>query len=119
MQPQANVSGHVWLYKGKRSSTWYAKWRRPTRDTDGTMRVDQVNERLGPAWTEKGRPPDGYFTRKTAEATLQAKLADARRGLGISIRTGVTFEDAAEEWYRYGCRNAIGSRPPVATTGPP
>lgn len=104
MQPQANVSGHVWLYKGKRGSTWYAKWRRPMRDTDGTVRVDQVNERLGPAWTEKGRPPDGYFTRKTAEAALQAKLADARRGLGISTRTGATFEDAAEEWYRYGCQ---------------
>jgi hypothetical protein len=51
----------------------------------------------------KGRSPDGYFARKTAEAALQAKLADVRRGLGVSIRTGATLEGAAEEWYRYGC----------------
>jgi integrase len=90
-----SVSGHVWLYKGKRSDTWYVKYRRQ----DGT----QKQRRLGPAWTERGRPPAGYFTQKTAKAELQAILADARRGLlAQSHRTGVTFAHATEEWYEHG-----------------
>lgn len=32
----------------------------------------QVQKRIGPAWTERGRPPAGYFTKRTADAWLAA-----------------------------------------------
>jgi hypothetical protein len=31
----------------------------------------QVQEKLGPAWTDRGRPPAGYFTKNQAEARLR------------------------------------------------
>ena len=31
----------------------------------------QVKKTLGPAWTYRGRPPAGYFTKRTAEAWLR------------------------------------------------
>jgi hypothetical protein len=27
LDPHASISGHVWLYEGKRRNTWCAKWR--------------------------------------------------------------------------------------------
>lgn len=50
--PHASISGHVWLYEGKRRNTWCAKW----RDQHG-----QHEKRLGPAWTGKGSPPPGFL----------------------------------------------------------
>ena len=35
---------------------------------------------LGPAWTARGRPPAGYFTKRTAEAWLRRTLAEAAAG---------------------------------------
>jgi len=88
------VSGHVELVDRKRGPQFYVKYRL----ADG----HQVMKRLGPAWSDHGRPPAGYFTRRTAEHELQAILTDARRGqLSGAIRTGATFEDAAAEWLRY------------------
>ena len=44
----------------------------------------------------------GYFTKQTAQAWLDETLATARRGeLAGMVRTGATFEEAAEEWLRY------------------
>jgi integrase len=61
-----------------------------------------VQKKLGPAWTERGRPPAGYFTKRTAEAWLIDVLAQARQGtLPGLVRTGATFADAAAEWLRY------------------
>ena len=37
-------------------------------------------KRLGPAWTERGRPPAGYFTKRMAEDWLRDLLDAARRG---------------------------------------
>jgi integrase len=54
---------------------------------------------IGPAWIGRGRTPDGYFTRRTAQATLDARLTDLRRGVGIPTRSKATFRDAAEYWY--------------------
>ena len=65
------MSGHAWLYKGKRQQTWCVKW----RDLGG-----QHEKRLGPAWTEKGLPPPGYFREREAKAALQEILVEARRG---------------------------------------
>ena len=54
------------------------------------------------SWTERGRPPAGYFTNRQAEAWLREVLDEARRGtLPGMVRTGATFADAAAEWLRY------------------
>ena len=45
------VSGHVFRVERKRGPVWYAKYRLP----DGR----QVQKRIGPAWTERGRPVAG------------------------------------------------------------
>ncbi|HYR46157.1 MAG TPA: hypothetical protein VER78_04060, partial [Thermoanaerobaculia bacterium] len=71
-----------------------AKW----RDDAG-----QHKRVLGRAWTGKGRPAEGYFTKRLAEQALDEILADARRGRLIGrARTGVVFREAAEEWLRHG-----------------
>jgi integrase len=88
------VSGHVFRVERARGPAWYAKYRLP----DGS----QVQKKLGPAWTQRGRPSAGYFTKRTAQAWLDETLSEARRGeLAGMVRTGVTFAQAAEEWLRY------------------
>jgi integrase len=88
------VSGHVFRIERKRGPVWYAKYRLP----DGR----QVQKKLGPAWTKRGRPEAGYFTKTTAQAWLDSTLADARRGeLQGMVRTDTTFAEAAAEWLRY------------------
>jgi integrase len=87
------VTGHVKLHHGKRGATWYARYR-----LDG----HQVQKALGPAWEGPGRPPEGYFTKRTAQDELDAILTDARRGtLAGMEKTGATFADAAAEYLRY------------------
>ena len=87
-------TGHVFRVERARGPVWYAKYRLP----DGR----QVQKKLGPAWTERGRPPAGYFTKRQAEAWLREILDEARRGtLSGMVRTGATFADAAAEWLRY------------------
>lgn len=92
-----SVSGHVRLRRGKRRSTWYAKW----RDADGAFHQD----RLGLLWQDKGEPAPGYLREKDAEAALQAILTDARRGASEQRRTGVTFDLVAEDWIKWGIRD--------------
>src|SRR5688572_3208166 len=88
------VSGHVFRYEGKRRITWCAKYRLP----DGR----QVKKTLGPAWTYRGRPPAGYFTKRTAEAWLRRTLAETAAGtLPGMVRTGATVADACAEYLRY------------------
>lgn len=84
--PQA--SGHVFLVKRKRGAQWYAKYRIGER---------QVQKRLGPAHTGTGRPPAGYFTKRTAEQALEAILTDARRGQ-LAAPSGQTFRQAADDY---------------------
>jgi integrase len=88
------ISGHVFKRKGKRGTVWYAKLRLP----DGR----QQKKRLGPAWTEKTAPPDGYFTKGKAQAHLDELLRQTREGtLPGLVQTGKTFADAADEWLAY------------------
>ena len=88
------ISGHVFRYDGTRGSVWRAKYRLP----DGR----QVKKSLGPAWTARGRPPAGYFTKRTAEAWLRRTLAEAAAGtLPGMVRTGATVADACAEYLRY------------------
>lgn len=91
------ISGHVFKRKGARGDVWYAKYRLP----DGR----QQKKKLGPNWTEKTAPPEGYFTKASAQAHLDSVLAQARLGtLPGMVKTGKTFRDAAEEWLAY-CEN--------------
>jgi integrase len=87
-------TGHVFRVERTRGLAWYMKYRLP----DGR----QVQKKLGPAWTERGRPPAGYFTKRLAEDALRLVLDEARRGtLPGMVRTGATFADAAAEYLRY------------------
>src|ERR1043165_5124132 len=87
-------TGHVFRHRGARADVWYAKYRLP----DGR----QVKKSLGPAWTSRGRPAPGYFTKRTAEAWLREVLDEARRGtLPGMVRPGATFADAAAEYLRW------------------
>jgi hypothetical protein len=80
--------------QGKRGAVWYAKYRLP----DGR----QQKKRLGPVWTEKTAPPDGYFTKGKAEKHLDELLRQTREGtLPGLVQTGKTFADATEEWLAY------------------
>ena len=101
MQDQAtHASGHVFCVERKRGPQWYCKFR---------VSEKQVQKRLGPAWIVGGPPPDGYFTKKTAEAELAAILTDACRGAlpGLPV-VGATVRDAAEGWLRHGeCERGI------------
>ncbi len=72
MEAARAPSGHVFRVERARGPVWYAKYRLP----DGR----QVQKKIGPAWTERGRPPAGYFTKRTAEAWLRDVLDEARRG---------------------------------------
>jgi len=88
------ISGHVFRVEGKRGPVWRAKYRLP----DGR----QVQRKIGPAWTERGRPASGYFTKRTAEAWLRDVLDQARDGrLPGMVRTGLSFAAASEEYLRW------------------
>jgi hypothetical protein len=65
-------SGHVFRVERARGPVCYAKYRLP----DGR----QVQKKLGPAWTGRGRPAAGYFTKPLAEDWLRSTLEQARRG---------------------------------------
>src|SRR3954467_2941194 len=87
-------TGHVYRRTAERSDTWYAKYRLP----DGR----QVKKRIGPAWTSRGRPAAGSFTKRTAESWPGDPPDHARRGPRPGrVRTGATFEDAAAEYLRW------------------
>jgi integrase len=88
------ASGHVFRRHGARGDVWYAKYRVPGGR--------QVKRRIGPAWTERGRPAQAFFTKRTAEAWLSEVLEQARRGeLAGMVRTDATFADAADEYIRW------------------
>ena len=92
--PMQPPTGHVFRVERARGPVWYMKYRLP----DGR----QVQKKLGPAWTEQGRPPAGYFTKRLAEDALRDVLDKARRAtVAGMVRTGVTFADAAAEYLRY------------------
>ena len=87
-------SGHVFRVERARGPVWYAKYRL----ADGR----QIQKKIGPAWTGRGRPAAGYFTKRLAEDWLGDVLHEARHGTLVGqVRTGATFADAAAEWLRY------------------
>lgn len=91
-------TGHVKVIDRKGGPAFYLKTRVPGRDPEQTTRL------LGPVWSGRGRPAEGHFTRRMAEAELQDFLAAARRGQVDGLRPtrdGATFADAAAEYLRY------------------
>ena len=77
-------TGHVFRVDRARGPIWYAKYRLP----DGR----QVQKKIGPAWTGRGRPRAGYVTKRLAEDWLRGVIDEARRGtLPGMMRTGATF----------------------------
>jgi integrase len=94
MSRESPISGHVFRVDRRRGPQWYAKYRLP----DGR----QIQRRIGPAWTGRGRPAAGWFTKRSAQAWLDEVLAQARRGeLPGMVETGATVADAAAEWLRW------------------
>jgi integrase len=71
----------------------------------------QIQKKLGPAWTDRGRPAAGYLTRRLAEDALREVLHEARHGTlpGMTL-SGATFADAAGEYLRY-CEHDRGCKP--------
>ena len=91
---RAPISGHVYRHDGARGPVWRAKYRL----ADGR----QVHRTIGRAWTGRGRPPAGHFTKRLAEEWLDAVLVQARAGtLPGSVRTGVSFAKACDEYLRF------------------
>jgi integrase len=96
-------SGRVVQMQRKRGPVWYAQYREPS----GRQRQKMI----GRVWTGRGRPADGYYTKRMAEDWLRMKMVeDAQRAAaGEVIGTRVTFADAAAEYIRYatedrGCK---------------
>jgi hypothetical protein len=72
-----------------------------------------VQKKVGPAWTERGRSPAGYFTKRTAEGWLRDRLDEARRGgLPGGAHSGATFAEAATEWLT-DAQYSFGGVPPI------
>jgi integrase len=89
------VSGRVYIRKRKRADQWYVQYRVGER---------RFNRRLGPVWKERGRPPEGFFTKRKAQEALDAILTDARRGElpgAEPMRDHHTYGEACREWLRY------------------
>jgi len=85
------ATGHVYRHEGKRGPVWRAK----VRLGDGR----HVHRRIGPAWSQRGRPPAGHYTQRTAETWLRDTLRQADDGtLAGLVRTGRTVDALATEY---------------------
>ncbi len=112
--PVARPSGFVFRLEKARGASWWAKYRLP----DGT----QVKRKIGPVWTGRGRPAEGYFTKRLAKDWLHDRLEKVRREAAAAVAapgprsaavpatsTSVTFAEAAAEYLRFaeldrGCK---------------
>jgi integrase len=84
----------VFCVQRQHGLVWYAKYR--------TGNGGQVQKKLGPAWTRRGRPPAGYFTRPLAERWLCATLEQIRtRTMPPMAGARASFAAAAAEWLRF------------------
>lgn len=87
---EKTASGHVYVHRGARGDVWRAK----IRLGDGR----QLHRTLGPAWTERGRPPAGHLTRRLAQRWLREALHQADEGLlADRVASGVTVAQLGEQ----------------------
>lgn len=95
-QSTRRPTGHVKVIERNSGPVFYLKTRVPGRVPE------QTTTRLGPAWTKRGRCPEGSYTRRMADEALAEFLADARRGAGAATdRPTATFADACAEFLRF------------------
>jgi integrase len=87
-----NSTGHTLLVERARGPQWYVKLRTPEER--------QVKRLIGPAWSKRGRPPEGFFTEALAAAKLEEMLMAADRGEDDD-KPAHTFGAACREWLRY------------------
>jgi len=94
-------TGHALKVARKRGDVWYLKLRLPDPQRPGRLR--QTKKLLGPAWAQRGRPPEGYYTQGKAEEKLREVLVDASRDIGTTVPGTVshTFGEACELWLAY------------------
>jgi hypothetical protein len=69
---QSRPTDHVFRLEKVRGPSWWAK----CRLANGT----QVKKKIGPAWTGRGRPPSGYYTKRLAEDWLRDRIDEIRWG---------------------------------------
>ena len=69
---RAAGQGHVFRVERARGPVWYAKYRLP----DGR----QVQKKIGPAWTERGRPAGGLLHQAPGRGLAASHARGARRG---------------------------------------
>ena len=94
----AKPTGHVRTLARQGGDVFYAKLKIPRRD--GTTYEPQ--RRLGRVWTKRTRPPDGYLTRRMADARLEAILAGDDPLVSVDTPSNVvSFRTACDEHLRY------------------
>ena len=108
--PPRPPSGHVFRVERKRGPQWYAKYRLP----DGR----QIQRKLGPAWTERGRP-GGRLLHQAHGGSLAARRA-GRSAARNAARPGQDRRDLRRRRRRSGCATssttaAASPRPSPAT----
>jgi integrase len=108
MHEQHRITGHVRLVHRARGPVFYAKYR-TVEMREGVPKGIHKTKLLGPAWTKRGRPEEGFLTEATANRALMALLADEEGKAGKpQAVAGITFAQAVDNWLEYceedGCR---------------
>ena len=95
MSEASGPSGFVRVLVRSSGPVFYAQ----IRTADGR----RLQRRLGPAWTKRSRPPEGFITKAQAELRLAEILAGRDPDVRVEPRAGdeVSFRQACEEWMRY------------------
>jgi len=70
----------------------------------------QVHRRIGPAWTRRGRPPEGYFDKAAAYDRARAIIAEYVTAAAEPRSSGPTFRDVAHGYLQW-LENVRGAKP--------
>jgi integrase len=81
-------AGSVYLYKGKKTKTWYGMWRRDVVDADGKLRRRQENVRLGSI--------QEIPTRQEAREALRALMRDVTEKPELNLTFAELFDRFAQ-----------------------
>ena len=96
----ASPSGPVFRVERVRRPVWYAKYRLPYGR--------QIQDKLGPAWTQRGRPPTGRATRRSSIEPFVAAPTAVTTGVGLqALATALAVHDAASPF--------VAKRQPAST----
>ncbi len=70
----------------------------------------QVHRRIGPAWTKRGRPLEGYFDKAAAYDRARAIIDEHMTAAAEPRSSGPTFRDVAHGYLRW-LENVRGAKP--------